>query len=159
MDADKQGFKILQCKVKWWVTNGKLILFYNASNASQWWTHKFCAARLVLAHRSIKLWSELADHVETCLMRLSQYLLETLPCRSMDPQGAAWISCRPVALNRLRSRLVQKLVGLSKAWGTVECLFCSLGRNLKLARWHLLDSWLDFNETGPYWSLNCSLRL
>jgi len=33
----------------------------------------------------------------------------------MDPQGAAWISCRPVALDGLMSRPVQRLAGLSKA--------------------------------------------
>jgi len=69
-----------------------------------------------------KLWSELADHAETCLSGgFSQHLMEILPYRSIDLQVADSTICWPVALDRLRSRLVQRLAGLSKAWGTVKC--------------------------------------
>jgi len=111
-------------KIKRWATSGKLILFYNASNASQWWRHKFCAAWLDLA-----IWLD-EILIRACwwcrhlsLRRFSQHLLEIFSCRFIDPQIVALTSCWLIALDCLRSPLVQRLVSLSKAWGTVECPF------------------------------------
>ena len=83
----------------------------------------------------MKYWSELADHAETCLSGgFSQHLMEILPYRSIDLLVADSTTCWPVALDRLRSRLVQRLASLSKAWGTVECPFFVLA-----AIWGLSD--------------------
>ncbi len=111
-------------KIKRWATSGKLILFYNAGSASQRdfgkidWILPFDRMKILI--RACWLCRDLSHR------RVFQYLLEILPCRSIDPQVAAWASCWLVALDGLRSCLVRRLVSLSIAWGTVECPFTVL---------------------------------
>jgi len=174
MDADKEGFEVCNAKVINELPVVSLFYFIMLAMLVSVKNTNFVPLDRLLPFDRVKTLIRACWPCRDMSLRwLSKYLLEILPCRSMDPQGAAWISCRPVALNGLRSRLAQKLVGLSKAWGTVECLFCSLGRNLRLAsgiyfvldlisrKLDLAGAWIarwGRNDDRPWLTWRCAVK-
>jgi len=118
----------LSWSIKWMQThkdlkffNAKLInelpmvslFFYNASNTSQ---RDFVLLNWILPFDWVKtLIRACWPCRDLSLRRLSQYLLEILPCRSIDPQGAVLTSYWPVAWGAVLSKglpVSQKLEAL-----------------------------------------------